>query len=112
MTDKYIYQIKNSNFNEKQIIKILKCIKIKLLCFFLFTFIMFAFYWYTVASFCAVYENSQTVFIKDSFSSFLIGIIYPFIIYLIPSSLRICAIKSEKISLRCIYKLSDIIPFF
>ena len=112
MTDKYIYQIKNSNMNEKQIVNILNCIKIKLLFFFLFTFAMFAFYWYTVSSFCAVYENSQTVFIKDSFSSFFLGIIYPFIIYLIPSSLRKCAIKSEKKRLRWVYKLSDIIPFF
>ena len=34
------------------------------------------------------------------------------IIYLIPSGLRIIAISNAKINLKCIYKLSDIIPFF
>ena len=73
---------------------------------------MFTFYWYSVASFCAVYENSQITFIKDSFLSFFLGIVYPLVIYLITSALRICAIKNEKKGLKFIYKLSDIIPFF
>ncbi len=112
MTDKYIYQIKNSNFNSKDIIRIFKCINIKLLFFFIFTFTLFIFYWYSVASFCAVYENSQITFVKDSFLSFLLSIIYPFIIYLITTALRICAIKKEKKGLKFVYILSNIIPFF
>ena len=112
MTDKYIYQIKNSNFNSKDIIRIFKCINIKLLFFFIFTFTLFIFYWYSVASFCAVYENSQITFVKDSFLSFLLSIIYPFIIYLITTALRFCAIKKEKKGLKFVYRLSDIIPFF
>ena len=114
LTDKYIYEIKKINQpNEKiKIIKILKCIKIKLIIFFIFTSIVFIFYWYSVTSFCAVYENTQIIFIKDSLMSFLLGIIYPFAIYLIPSGLRIIALKNEKRNLKCIYKLSDIIPLF
>ena len=114
LTDKYIYQIKKRthNFNKKEIMKILKCIKIKLVVFFIFTFIFFVFYWYTVTTFCAVYENTQITFIKDSLLSFLLSILYPFIIYLIPSALRIITLKNVKINLKCIYKLSDIIPFF
>ena len=112
MTDKYIYQIKNSKFNSKDVTRIFKCINIKFLFFFIFTFAMFSFYWYSVASFCAVYENSQITFIKDSFSSFSLGIIYQFVIYLITSALRICAINKEKRGLKFIYKLSNIIPFF
>jgi len=112
MTDKYIYQIKNSKFNSKDVTRIFKCINIKFLLFFIFTFAMFSFYWYSVASFCAVYENSQTTFIKDSFLSFLLGIIYQFVIYLITSALRICAINKEKKGLKFVYILSNIIPFF
>ena len=112
MTDKYIYQIKNSKFNSKDVTRIFKCINIKFLFFFIFTFAMFSFYWYSVASFCAVYENSQTTFIKDSFLSFLLGIIYQFVIYLITSALRICAINKEKKGLKFVYILSNIIPFF
>ena len=114
LTDKYIYQIKKRvhNFDKKEIMKILKCIKIKLVVFFIFTFIFFVFYWYTVTSFCAVYANTQITFIKDSLLSFLLSILYPFIIYLIPTTLRIIALRTAKSNLKYIYKLSNIIPFF
>jgi hypothetical protein len=112
MTDKYIYQIKNSKISVKKNMEIFKCIKIKLFSFFGFTFALFFFYWYTVASFCSVYENTQVTFIKDSLISFIIGILYPFAIYLIPSSLRIWALKRKKSGAKYIYRLSDIIPFF
>ena len=65
-----------------------------------------------VSSFCSVYQNTQSAFIKDSLLSFLLSLLLPFVIYLIPSSLRICAIRDKKVRLKCIYKLSDIIPFF
>ena len=42
-----------------------------------------------VSVFCAVYENTQGIFLLDSFISFLLSNIYPFIIYLILSALRI-----------------------
>ena len=71
MTDKHFYHIKylttNIGYEEK---KIIKCIKLKLSFFVLFSIIMFAFYWYTIACFCAVYQNTQIAFIKDSFLSF------------------------------------------
>ena len=112
MTDKYIYQIKNSQLNSQQIMNIFRCINLKLINFFIFTFILLCFYWYIVTSFCGVYQNTQFIFIKDSISSFLLGIIYPVFIYLIPSGFRCCSIKSEKMKYKCLYKLSDIIPFF
>ena len=114
LTDKYIYQIKkmNYNINKNDILKIFKCIKVKLVIFFIFTFIFLIFYWYTITSFCAVYKNTQITFIKDSLLSFILSILYPFIIYLIPSALRIIVLKNPKMNLKCIYKLSAIIPFF
>ena len=112
MTDKYIYQIKNSQLDSKQIMNIFRCINLKLINFFIFTFLLLCFYWYIVASFCGVYQNTQFIFIRDSISSFLLGIIYPVFIYLIPSGFRCCSIKSEQMKYKCLYKLSDIIPFF
>ena len=114
MTDKHIYAIKNLNqtLAGKKIRNIIKCIKIKLVSFFIFTFIFFGLYWYIVAVFCAVYANTQIIFLKDCLSSFGLGLAYPFAIYLIPSLLRIIAIRNPKKKLKCIYKLSDIIPFF
>ena len=115
MTDKHIYKIKNIQKSEKIEIlyfKILRCIKIKLISFFIFTFILFILYWYFISCFCAVYQNTQITFIKDSFSSFLTGLIYPFVLYLFPSALRVISLKNEKKRLKFLYKLSDIIPFF
>ena len=115
LTDKHIYQIKdlnNDTTNMKQINIIIRCIQLKLFFYFIFTFIFFGIYWYITASFCAVYENTQNAFIKDSLMSYLLSLIYPFILYSIPSGLRLCAIKSKNMKLECLYKLSDIIPFF
>jgi hypothetical protein len=116
LTDKYFYEIKNLK-NDKNInnliFRIFRCIKIKLIIFFVFTFILFAFYWYFVSAFCAVYQNTQITFIKDSASSFLTGLLYPFVLYLIPSVLRILSLSdTKKKRFKFVYKLSDIIPFF
>ena len=113
LTDKYIYQIKNfTDPNIKSIMKILKCLNLKLIFFYIFTFIFFLFYWYTVTAFCSVYENTQITFLKDSLLSFLLGLLYPFVLYLIPAALRIFVLRHPKWNMKCIYKLSDIIPFF
>ena len=111
MTDKHFYQIKEINLgNQEQ--SIIKCIKLKLSFFVLFSIIMFAFYWYTIACFCAVYKNTQIAFIKDSLLSFGVGLLYPFLLYLFPSILRKITLKFNKNNLKCIYVISDIIPFF
>ena len=115
LTDRPFYQIKNmdlANKNLNNISKIYKCINIKLIIFYIFTLTFFALYWYIIVTFCAVYENTQPAYLKDSLFSFLLSILSPFVLYLIPSSLRICAIKNEKTKLRWLYKLSDVIPFF
>ena len=111
LTDKYIYRIKNldKNFEKSAISKILRCIQLKLFYFFFFTFILFGFYWYLVSAFCSVYQNTQITFLKDALFSFLFGILYPFVLYLFPAALRILSFKFKY---KCLYKLSDIIPFF
>ena len=81
LTEKYYYEI----IKIKQKLKynrMIKCIKIKIIMFFIFTFLMFVFFWYTIACFCSIYQNTQIIFIKDSFSSFALGLIYPFFLYL------------------------------
>ena len=113
LTDTYYYQIKKLEFNfRNDIEKIIKCIKIKLIFYFISTFLMFAFYWYTIACFCAVYVNTQTAFITDSISSFGLGLLYPFGLYLFPSLLRLISLRATNSRLAFLYKLSDIIPIF
>ena len=115
LTDKSFYQIKNKILKNSsiEIPIIYKCINIKLIIFFIFTFIFLIFYWYTISAFCAVYKNTQIAFIKDCILSFILSILIPFAIYLVPSALKVCALKNK--NCKCsifIYKLSEIIPIF
>ena len=113
MTDKHFYEIKNLDYNSRyQTFQIIKCVKIKLTVYFIFTCIMFVFYWYAIACFCSVYVNTQSAFIKDSFCSFIFDLLYPFILYLFPAVLRLISLRATNTRLPCIYALSDIIPFF
>ena len=116
MTDTAFYEIKSlpkTEENREKIINIIDCIKNKLMGFYIFTFLLFLFYWYFISAFCAVYQNTQIIFLRDSGISFLISCIDPFIIYAFTCLLRTISLsKSFRRKLSCIYKLSDIIPFF
>ena len=118
MTDAHYYEIKEfSDFQKEgeKIIKILKCIKIKLIVFYIFNFILAIFFWYFVTCFCAVYKNTQLIFLKDSIVSFATSLAYTFIIYGFTTLLRFLSLAKcckKNFFCRFIYKLSDIIPFF
>ena len=113
LTDKHYYEIKTLDKSDKvKIFNNIKCVKKKLIIFFIFTFLSFLFYIYLVTAFCAVYKNTQIVYIKDSAYSFLLGIIYPFILYLLPSLLRIISLRCKCCDLKCLYSLSEMIPIF
>ena len=113
MTDKHYYEIKNLEIkNRYDMFAIIKCIKRKLIFFFVITCLLFAFYWYAIACFCAVYVNTQSAFIKDSISSFVISLLYPLVLYLFPSLFRLISLRCEKSNLSWLYTMSDIIPFF
>ena len=112
LTDKYFYEIKECNGITKAfLMKIMTCIKVKITLFYVFTFLMFIFYWYFITCFCAVYPNTQIAFIKDFLSSFALGIFLPFILYIFPSIFRIISLKSKS-NIEYVYKFSNIIPFF
>ena len=117
LTDSSIYKIKDLARNDaqkqenlEQIFDIIKCMNKKIKFFFAFTFILIAFYWYSVACFCAVYRNTQIIFLTDCGLSFLMELLEPFILYAIPSILRAISLKCKNNS--CMYKLSDMIPIF
>ena len=113
MTDKHYYEIKHLSIKSKyEVFNIIKCVKRKITIYFVFTFLLFAFYWYSIACFCAVYVNTQIAFIKDSVTSFAFGLLYPFILYLFPAILRVISLRLTKSDLSCLYTMSDIIPFF
>ena len=113
--EKDIYQIKkleqkkDKNIAKQKIFKVLKCMRIKLIFYFIVTFFFMCLFWYLIAAFCAVYKNTQHFLIKDSMVSLLMSLLYPFGLYLLPAGLRIIAIRDKGKRLGFLYKLSDII---
>ena len=116
LTEKDIYKIKQFEKEKdkfvakKNIFKSIKYMKIKILLYFLITFIFICFFWYFISAFCAVYKNTQLFLIKDTMISFLISLLYPFALYILPTGLRIISLNDEKKRLKFLYILSDLIP--
>jgi len=116
MTDIAVYEIKGLSRNSKnseKILDIMDCMKRKLVIFFVFTFFLFLSYWYFISAFCAVYQNTQKIFLRDSITSFITSMIDPFIIYGLTMILRIISLsKCCKKKCSFIYRISDLIPIF
>ena len=116
LTDTPIYKIKmlsQNKGNAEKILSVINCIKIKLIIFFIFTFLLFLFYWYFISSFCAVYQNTQNIFIRDSMTSFVTSMIDPFLIYLLTNILRAISLsKCCKKKAGLAYNISQLLPIF
>ena len=116
MTDVHYYEIKalpKKEKNDQRIFDILNCLQRKLTGFFIFTFLLFLFHWYFISAFCAVYQNTQLIFLRDSGIGILVSLIDPFIIYILTCLLRAISLsKCGKKKLSCVYKLSEFIPIF
>ena len=116
MTDSAVYAIKaisKKPNNSKKVIDIIDCMKCKLVAFFISTFILFLLFWYFISAFCAVYKNTQGIFIRDSAISFVTSLIDPFLIFGLTTILRKislapCCRKRAK----CVYRISDFFPIF
>ena len=101
---------KNINIYKNK--KIIKCLKIKSCFFFIISFLLLLIFGYYITCFCCIYQNTQLHLLKDSLVSFLISLVYPVFICLIPSIFRIAALRSKKGDKFCVYKFSKIIEFF
>ena len=105
-TDINIYQIRQiKHVTADKIVPIFKRVKIKLILYFIITFLLFLFYWYFISAFCAVYNNTQIIYIKDFVSSFSIGLLYPFIIQFVFSLIRIFTLRKNTKVRSVIYKI-------
>jgi len=112
LTDKDIFEVKlqetkNMALNMKK--RILKCIKIKFGIFFILNFILLGLFWYYLTSFNAIYENTQVYLIENTFISFGFSLLYPFIINILPTTIRSCSLNSTNKNQRYLYKVSQII---
>ena len=87
---------------------ILRCIKIRILIYYLLSFAFLVIFGFYVLCFCAVFENTQIELIKATFTSWLMSLIYPFIICFFTSLIRRFAFEWES---SCLYKVKQIMQF-
>ena len=64
---------------------------------------------YFISCFCAVYENTQLILIKDTLISFTTSLIYPFGFKLLPGLFRIHALRAKNRNKKCLYKISKLV---
>jgi hypothetical protein len=112
LSERELHEIKDNIKKQKEdylddIAKTLDCFKIKFIIFFTFSFGMLIFYWYFISSFCAVYENTQVIYIEDSFTCFACSLFYSFLKYLIFTLCRFISLRCNKDYFICeiLYKL-------
>ena len=86
-----------------------KILKIKFIIFYICSFIFMLFFWYFISCFCAVYKNTQIILIEDTSMSFVLSMIYPLGLNLVPGFFRITALRAPKRDKKCLYKFSNII---
>ena len=79
----------------KNQLKVINYLTVKFIIFFVLFFSLLISFWYYVACFCVVYPNTQIYLVKDTLISFVISIIYPFFLYLIPGIFRIFSLQTH-----------------
>lgn len=112
LSEKNILQLKKiKDKNELSIntSKIISCIKCKFILLFVTNFILLIFLWFYVGLFCTVFKNTQIFLIVITIISFILYLLYPFILCLLPALFRIQAISSSKKNSHCLYNCSKVI---
>ena len=109
LSEKQIIDIKKEKnyINAKKRYKsTIKCLRIKLGIFFGLSLLLILFFWYFISCFCAVYKNTQKILILDTIISFILSMIYPFALNLLPGLFRIPALKAKQKNKKYLYILS------
>ena len=115
LSENNIIKIKNENtllLAREKSINTYKFLIIKFVLFFILGFSLMAFFWYIITCFCSVYINTQIILIKNTFMSYGLSMLYPFILYLLPGIFRIYSLRSKEYNKECIYKVGTFISFF
>ncbi len=105
MSEKKIIDLKRTK-NIQIVTEIRKALIIKFILFYIFDFLFLLIFWYYLGCFCAVFKNIQFFLIKDTLLSFILSLMYPFVLNLLPGLFRIPSLKNK---MKCVYYMSKII---
>jgi len=99
LSEKNILSIKitrKGEILEKKVMNTKMCLKIKIIFFYLLSFLLLFIFWFYISYFCAVYKNTQVYLIKDTIISFSLSLLYPLGYYLLPGIFRLPALRNKK----------------
>ena len=91
---------------------LIKMLTIKFILYFIISFILLLFCWYYISMFGVIYRNTQIHLIKDTLISFILSLILPFFIYLLPGIFRIPSLSNAKKKRNCLYNFSKFLQSF
>ena len=94
-------------FAKKKAYYLLKKLDVKFTIFYIISLSLLLFFWYYIGCFCCVYKNTQKILLRDSIMTFIISMIYPIFLCMIPCSLRLTALRDKLERKKCMYKLSQ-----
>ena len=77
--------------------------------YFILCFILMAFNWYMMTSFCSIYRNTGVKLLVNSIVSLLVSFIIPFILGFIPTLLGFLAYKTDNKIIKKIYEIVNFI---
>ena len=81
-------KIKDVNLAKQKSVCLLRWIKVRIFLYYILSFIILIIFGFYILCFCAVFENTQIVLVKSTFTSWLFSLIIPFIICFITSLFR------------------------
>ena len=91
--------------------KLITKLNIKFILYFIISFLFLLFFWYYLSIFGAVYKNTQYFLIKDTLISFVLSLIYPLVIYLLPGLFQIPSLSNPKNDKSCLFNFSQLFHF-
>ena len=100
---------KNISKAKEMTAKTRKNLKIRIYVFHTIGLLFILFFWYYISCFCSVYKNTQIILIKDTLISFMISMVYPFGINLIPGMFRIPALRRKEKDKKYLYNIGKIL---
>ena len=86
-----------------------KKIKIKIIFYFILSYIFLCFFWYYISIFCVTHANTQLHSTKDTLLSYAISLIKPIIINLSPGIFRIISLSNSRNNRKALYVISKFI---
>ena len=107
LSDSKVIELKKSN-NIEDFNKVIKCLTVKIIIFYVLHFLLLLLFWYYLDCFCAVFRNTQFNLLEDTLISLLLSFIYQLILNLLPGIFRISSLKKHK---TCLYHIGKIIQY-